>query len=139
MRDFMLIVHFLGLTMTLGAGFANLFLGTVISKLEPAERGNFISRISILAIMGRTGLVLLILSGFALMTPYWKVMGDMPTLLAKLLLVAILIIIVITLTILLNRAKKNGDVAMLAKLRYAAIINFLIGITIVVLAVITFH
>ena len=139
MRDFMLIVHFLGLTMTLGAGFSNLFLGSVISKLEPGERGNFISRISILAIMGRTGLGLLILSGFALMTPYWKIMGDMPTLLAKLVLVAILVINVITLTILLNSAKKKGDVVMFGKLRYAAIVNFLIGITIVVLAVLTFH
>jgi hypothetical protein len=56
MRDVMLIVHFIGLTMSLGTGFANLFLGMAATKLEPAERGKFMSNALILMRMGHTGL-----------------------------------------------------------------------------------
>jgi hypothetical protein len=43
MHELMLVIHFIGLAMALGAGFANLFLSSVASKLEPAERGSFMS------------------------------------------------------------------------------------------------
>src|SRR5688572_10717769 len=116
MRELMLIIHFIGLAMAVGAGFANLFLGTVASKLEPAERGSFMSKIMILGRMGQTGLGLLLLSGFGLMTPYWKVLGDMPFLIAKLSLVVVLLILVSTVLIMLNKAKK-GNPALFAKIK----------------------
>jgi hypothetical protein len=139
MREVMLIVHFIGLAMALGAGFANLFLGSVASKLEPAERGSFMSKIAILGRMGQIGLGLLLLSGFYLITPYWKVLGDMPLLIAKLSLVALLLILVSTVIIMVNKAKTQGNPAMLAKIRPLAMLNFFIGITIVVLAVLIFR
>jgi uncharacterized membrane protein len=139
MHDLFLIIHFIGLTMALGAGFANLFLGISASKLEPAERGKFMANIMILMRMGQTGFGLLILSGFALITPYWKVLGEMPTLIAKLCLVGVLLILVITLAIVARRAQQQGNPAMLMKLRPFGILNFLIGITIVVMAVLSFH
>jgi uncharacterized membrane protein len=139
MRELMLVIHFIGLAMALGAGFSNLFLGTVASKLEPAERGSFMSKIMILGRMGQIGLGLLLLSGFYLATPYWKVLGDMPWLIAKLCVVALLLISVSTVIIMMNKAKKQGNPAMLAKIRPLALLNFFIGITIVILAVLTFH
>src|SRR5260370_28406931 len=93
MRDLMLIVHFIGLTMALGTGFANLFLGVAASKLEPAERGKFMSNTMILMRMGHTGLGLLLLSGFYLITPFWKTLGEMPTLIAKLCCIGLLVIL----------------------------------------------
>jgi len=138
MRELMLVIHFIGLAMALGAGFANLFLGTVASKLEPAERGSFMSKIMILGRMGQTGLGLLLLSGFYLISPYWKVLGDMPFLIAKLSLVAVLIILVSSVLIMLNKAKR-GNPAMFAKIKPLGILNFLIGIAIVILAVLTFR
>ncbi|HMG89966.1 MAG TPA: hypothetical protein VK589_07895 [Chryseolinea sp.] len=137
MRELMLVFHFIGLAMALGAGFANLFLGSVASKLEPAERGSFMSKTMILGRMGQIGLALLLLSGFYLITPYWKVLGDMPLLIAKLCLVALLLILVSTVLILLR--KEKGNPAMLAKIRPLGMLNFLIGITIVVLAVLIFR
>lgn len=139
MRELMLVIHFIGLAMALGTGFANLFLGTVASKLEPVERGSFMSRITILGRMGQIGLGLLLLSGFGLMTPYWKVLGDMPLLITKLSFVAVLLILVASVLLLIRKSKKQGNPALLAKIKPLAMLNFLIGITIVVLAVLVFH
>ena len=139
MRELMLIIHFIGLAMALGAGFANLFLGTVASKLQPAERGSFMSKTMILGRMGQIGLGLLLLSGFYLITPYWKVLGEMPLLIAKLSLVAIILILVTSFIIVARKAKKQNNPAMLAKMRPLGILNFLIAIAVVILAVLVFH
>ena len=139
MRDLMLIVHFIGLTMALGAGFANLFLSVAASKLEPAERGKFMSNTMILMRMGQTGLGLLLLSGFYLITPLWKSLGEMPVLIAKLCLVGILVILVSVITVVARKAQQQGDAATLMKLKPFGILNFFVGITIVVLAVLSFH
>lgn len=78
MREIMLIFHLIGLVMALGAGFANFFLGTVASKLEPSERGNFMAKTMILGRMSQIGLALLLLSGFYLIRPYGRTIGEMP-------------------------------------------------------------
>lgn len=138
MRELMLVIHFIGLAMALGAGFANLFLSSVASKLEPAERGSFMSKIVILGRMGQIGLGLLLLSGFYLATPYWKVLDEMPFLIAKLSLVALLLISVSFVVYTVSKAKKQGNPALLAKIRPLSMLNFALGLTIVVLAVLTF-
>jgi uncharacterized membrane protein len=139
MRDVMLIVHFIGLSMSLGTGFANLFLGMAAAKLEPAERGKFMSKTMILMRMGHTGLGLLLVSGFYMITPYWKVLGEMPVLIAKLCFVGLLVIMVSVITILAKKAQREGNPAMLMKLKPFGMLNFFVGITIVVLAVLSFH
>ncbi len=139
MRELMLVIHFIGLAMAIGAGFANLFLSVVASKLEPAERRTFMSRTMILGRMGQIGLGLLLLSGFGLVAPYWKALGEMPLLRAKLSLVALLLILVSTVLFIVSKAKKQRNSALLAKIKPLGMLNFLIGIAIVVLAVLTFH
>lgn len=139
MREVMLIVHFIGLAMALGTGFANLFLNAVASKLEPSEKGSFMSRIAILARMGQIGLGLLLLSGFYLATPFWKALGEMPLFIAKLTLVGILLISVSYILLILRKAKKQGNPGLLKNLKPLGMLNFFIGITIVILAVLAFH
>jgi hypothetical protein len=139
MRDVMLVIHFVGLAMALGAGFSNLFLGTVASKLEPVERRSFMSKIMVLGRMGQIGLGLLLFSGLALATPYWKVLGEMPLFIAKLSLVGLLLLLVSSILIIVSKAKKQGNPAALAKLKPLSMLNFAIAIAIVVLAVLTFH
>jgi uncharacterized membrane protein len=139
MRDFMLVLHFLGLTMSLGTGFANLFLGIAASKLEPAERGKFMANTMILMRMGHTGLGLLLLSGFYLITPFWKELDEMPFLIVKLSLVGLLLILVSTITVIVRKALREGNPAKLAKLKPFGMLNFFVGITIVVMAVLSFH
>lgn len=139
MRDLFLIIHLIGLSMAIGTGFANIFLGYAASKLEPAERGSFMSKTMILMRMGQTGLGLLLISGFYLATPYWKSISSMPTFIAKLSLIGVLIIMVIVISLTVKKAQREKNPALLAKLRPLGILNFLIGISILILAVLTFH
>jgi hypothetical protein len=139
MRDLFLVIHFIGLAMAVGTGFANLFLAAAAAKLEPAERGSFMAKTTILIRMGHTGLGLLILSGFYLMTPHWSSLAEMPSLIAKLVLVGIQIIMVTTISLLIRKAKKQNDPTVLSKLRPLRLIIFFIGITIVIFAVMSFH
>ena len=125
--------------MALGAGFANLFLNAVASKLDPAERGSFMAKIVVLGRMGQIGLGLLVFSGFALTTPYWKVIGEMPLFIVKLSLVTLLLISVVVISFILRKAKKQNNPALLKNLRPLGMLNFVYGITIVVLAVLIFH
>jgi len=139
MRDLMLVIHFIGLAMAVGTGFANLFLGVTASKLEPAEKRSFMTKTMILGRMGQIGLGLLILSGFYLITPYWEVIGVMPLLIVKLILVALLLILVFLILFIVRKSKKQGNPALLAKIKPIGILNFLLGIIIVILAVMIFH
>lgn len=139
MHDLFLVIHLIGLAMAVGTGFANLFLAAAAAKLEPAERGSFMAKTSVLVRMGHTGLGLLILSGLYLMTPYWNLLSEMPTLITKLTLVVAQIILVTVISILISKAKKENNLASLLKLKPFGMIIFLTGITIVILAVLTFH
>lgn len=137
MRDLFLLVHFVGLVMALGTGFATYFLLYAASKLEPAEQGKFLGRIIILTRMGQIGLAILILSGLYLMTPFWSMLSEMPTLIAKLSLVALQVILIFVVSMIVSKAQ--GDPAKLATLKPLRMVNFAIGLTILVLAVLTFH
>jgi|ERR1041385_2297240 uncharacterized membrane protein len=138
-HDLFLFIHFIGLAMAVGTGFANLFLGTAAAKLEPAERGPFMLKTTILVRMGQTGLGLLIISGLYLITPFWKTLSDMPTLIAKLALVVVLIITVTLTSLQVKKAKKENNPALLIKLKPLGMLNFFIGIAIMLMAILTFH
>lgn len=138
MRDVMLIVHFIGLAMGVGASFAMLFLGMAASKMEPQERGSFMIKSSAVTRSGHIGITLLFLSGGYLMTPYWSGLASNPTLIAKLTLFLVLGALVGIMTSKLKKAKA-GDMAQLMTLKKMGPFALLTGITIIVLAVLTFH
>ena len=136
----MLIIHFLGLAMGVGVSFANLFLGIKASKLEPQERGKLMSGVNQpLLMMGKTGLTLLLISGFYLATPYWSNLNEMPYFIIKLCLVAALIFVVVMITIISTKAKKENNPALLAKLKPWGMVGLIIGVLIITMAVNTFH
>jgi len=139
MHDLFLFFHFIGLAMAVGTGFANLFLASVAAKLDPVERGKFMSRTFVLARMGQIGLGILILSGLYLITPYWAVLGSMPTLIAKLTCVVLLIVMVSVISMIIRKGQRENNPALFAKLKPLGLINFVIGLTIVILAVLTLH
>lgn len=138
MREIMLIVHFIGLAMGLGTGVGFIFLGIAASKMEMPERKKFMLNAFALSQMGKIGLVLLILSGGYLITPYWKSLSSMPTLIAKLLLVLLLIIMIIVNTTMMGKAKKGED-KYLAKIPVLGRFTLLTVLAIIALAVYTFH
>jgi uncharacterized membrane protein len=134
----MLIIHFIGLAMGIGTSFAFMFLGMKAATLEKQESIRFRINTFVLSRMGQIGLTLLVLSGGYLMTPYWKLLGSMPLLIAKLVLVLVLGAVV---GIASAKAKKAaaGNTEELDKIRPLGMIGLLTGLAIVILAVLIFH
>jgi uncharacterized membrane protein len=139
MREIMLIIHFIGLAMGLGTSIGYIFLAAAGSKMEKTEQQKFMFNSFSLSRMGQTGLVLLIISGGYLMTPYWSLLSSMPLLIAKLSLVLLLTILIIIVNSMMVKAKKGEAEKYLAKIPVLGRISLLIVLTIVVLAVYIFH
>ena len=138
MREIFLVVHFIGLAMGLGTSFANLFLGLAMSKMPPEEAKAFGLKAMALTKMGHIGLTLLILSGLYLMSPYWRVLPEMPLLIAKLTLVTFLIILISIITSAGIKVR-NGDFSQMKTIKPLGRIALVTTITIVIIAVSIFH
>lgn len=138
MREVFLIIHFIGLAMGLGASFANLFLGMVISKMPPEEARSFAMKAMELRKMGYVGLSLLILSGLYLMSPYWRILPDTPLLIAKLLLVVVLVGLISVMSKAGDKFRA-GDFSQMKLIRPLGRIALIVTILIVILAVGVFH
>ena len=138
MRTAMLIIHFLGLAMGIGTSFAFLFLGIAGSKMEIEERKKFALNLFALSTMGHIGLVMLILSGLYLITPFWGSLVSMPLLIAKLILVLTLTVSVTLASVYRKRAKKGDATSNLKKIAGLGKVTLLSGMTIVVMAVLIF-
>ena len=139
MRDIMLIIHFTGLVMGLGTSFGFMFLGIASSKMEKEESLKFPLRSMALSRMGYIGLVLLIISGLTLMTPYWRMLPSSPLLIAKLTLVLVLATLVGIIGSLGRKASEGDAEAQFKKIEPLGKITLLIGLTIIILAVSIFH
>lgn len=135
----MLYFHFLGLVLAMGSGVASLFIGAYNKDLKPEEAPKFMLRLRSLGYMGLAGLIVLIISGGYLATPYWKILGSMPLFIAKLSLVFVLLIIVLIIDQKWRKAlKSNGgpDLMAIPKLGRLA---FPVGLLILLFAVLQFH
>ncbi len=139
MREVMLILHFIGLTMGLGTSFAHAFLGIITSKMPADEATKFRLHSLVLSKMGHIGIALLIFSGLYLITPYWKILPSSPLLILKLVLVSILVLLIILINLLSGKAKKGNAEVQLKKMEQLGKMTLIIGLVIVILAVYIFH
>lgn len=135
----MLIVHFIGLTMGLGTGFAHAFLGKAMSKLDRDEAKKFGHQIKALSKMGTIGIILLLVSGIYLIIPYRAVILTNTLLLTKLILVFILIVLIALIGRDAKRASKEGIEGNAKKVGYMGKLTLILSITIVIVAVNVFH
>jgi uncharacterized membrane protein len=136
------ILHFLGLAMGVGTGFAMFTLGFATRQLAPPERAAFMLRATALSRMGSIGLLLLIVSGLGMM---WQRGVDVVfawgggLFHVKLTLVVVLIGLVGYMHALTARAKREGGAPIMGKLAIFGQLTLLVGITIVVVAVLAFR
>lgn len=139
MREVMLAFHFIGLAMGLGTGFAHAFLGAAANKMPVDEAKKF--KLNTLAIsnMGHIGIVLLLISGFYMITPYWKVLSSTPLLIVKLALVAILIVLIALINIAAKKAKKGDEERQLKKMETLGKLTLVTALAIVAVAVSVFR
>jgi len=139
MRETMLIFHFIGLAMGLGTGFGNAFLGAAAAKMSKDDAIKFRLNTLVLSYMGHVGIALLLISGFYMITPYWKSLTSMPLLMVKLGLVLVLIVLISLLSIAAKKAK-NGDAEnQFRKMAILGKLTLLVALAIVVVAVNVFH
>jgi len=135
----MLILHFIGLVMGLGTSFAHAFLSIVTSKMTEDESTTFRLQSLVLSKMGNIGIVLLVVSGLYLITPYWKTLPSNPLLILKLALVAILIILIALINWRAKKARIGDPIFHLERMEKMGKLTLLIGLAIVVIAVSIFH
>lgn len=139
MRELMLTLHFIGLAMGLGTGFANAFLGSATKKMSPDEATKFKLHSLVISNMGNIGIVLLLVSGFYLITPYWKVLESMPWLMVKLALVAILIVLIVFINIAVKKAKQGDAERQFKKTAILGKFTLIVALAIVAVAVVVFR
>lgn len=139
MREVLLVIHFVGLAMGLGTSFANMFLGIAGSKMEATEARKFQLHTLALSKMGQIGLVLLVVSGIFLMTPYWSILPSSPLLIAKLALVIVLVSLVTVISLAGAKAKTGDADAQFKKIQPIGKMTLMVALIIVILAVTFFH
>ena len=141
MLDLWLILHFIGLALGVGTGFAMMTLGLSTKDMAPADQGAFMRRASNIGVNGSIGLLLLIVSGVGLlMTRGVDVVMAWggPMFHVKLTLVAILIGVFGYMQVLVRKFKA-GDAAAAARLPVISKVMLLLGVSIVICAVLAFH
>jgi uncharacterized membrane protein len=139
MKEVMLSVHFIGLALTFGASLAFMFLRIASSKMEKKEADSFKLKLLVLNKMSYMGLIVMVLSGGYLMTPYWKVMADMPLLISKLSLVLFLIVQIVLIHVYAKKTKTGNAAIGLKKTDFLDKISLITILLIVILAVSVFH
>jgi uncharacterized membrane protein len=139
--ELLLFIHFVGLAMGVGTGFANLALGLAMKDVPPEERAKVALRNLVLSKNGSIGLLLLIVSGVG-MTLMRGVGATFawggPAFHAKLTLVVLFIGVFGYMQMLTARAKREGGGPALAKMPVIGRVMFFLGIAIVAAAVIAF-
>jgi len=142
MYTVLLVLHFLGLALGVGTGFAQMTLGISTRALAPAERTQFMLRAAALGKNGSIGLLLLIGSGLGMMAQR----GFSATLQwgggafhAKLALVAAMVLVFGYLQMLIARARREGGGPALATLPKVGQVLLLLGIAVVICATIAFQ
>lgn len=138
----LLVLHFLGLALGVGTGFAQMTLGIAARDMAPPERTQFMLRASALGKNGSIGLLLLIVSGLGMMA----LRGFSATLQwgggafhAKLTLVVVLIGVFGYLQVLVRRVRREAGGPAMAKLPKVGQAMLGLGIAVVICAVIAFH
>ncbi len=139
MTNLLTILHFLGFSAGIGGGLANLIVGRVAATADPSMRPGLGRAARGIAGLATGGLVLLWLTGIALVQVAWGGWAAMPALFwAKLTMVAILTVVSVLVNLNVIRAIRSGTpppparMAMLGRLGVGAAVLALI------LAVVTF-
>ncbi len=138
MREAMLIIHLISVATFVGAALSSFVLNKVANKQETDTKLGIQKALLSLNYLGKTGLTLLFITGGYLMTPYWKALGAMPLLLAKLTIVVILLVLLVLMSIKAKKAKKEPSESAFAKVAGLNSLNLLLSLVVIILAVLVF-
>jgi len=137
---FLLVLHMVGLTMSVGTGFSMLALGISTKGMELSERAKFMLRAFVLSRVGAIGLALLLISGLGML------FVDMSTVMVrgghffhiKLTLVVIIIGLFGFMQVLIKKAKQNNGGPVMSKIPKVGQLMLFLSLLTVVFAVLAF-
>ena len=136
--QFLVIVHFVGLTMGLSTGFANMVMAGLIAKAAPGERpvlGRFPPAMSR---VGVVGLTLLWISGLSIVWTRYGTFSILPRpFIVKIAAVVLLTLTVAYIQILVPKAQR-GEAAAMARIQTLGRITGPLALVAIIFAVITF-
>lgn len=134
----LLMLHFVGLAMGLSVGFANMTMMSLINKAAPTEKP-ILGRFPLaMTRVGNTGLVILLITGLAMVFTRYQGFGALPkTFHVKLAAVGLLTITVGYINYLKMKIMK-GDTAAVARVQAAGKIAMAMALIAVIFAVLTF-
>jgi len=138
----LLAIHFLGLTLGVGTGFAMMALGRATADLPMEERAKFMLRASVLSKNGSVGFGLLVLSGLGMMAmrgfgQTFAVGGG--AFHVKLTLVLVMAGVLGYLQVLVKKVRQAGGGPLMAKLPRAGGAMLALGVAVLILAVVAFQ
>jgi uncharacterized membrane protein len=141
MYQVLLALHFLGLALGVGAGFAQLTLGLASRELSMGERTSLALRTFSLSKNGSYGLLLLLVTGVGMML----MRGVKETFMwgggafhGKLTLVVIMLGVLGYSQVIGARARRSGSVSEIAKVRTLSRIQLVLGVLTVIAATVAF-
>jgi uncharacterized membrane protein len=142
MYDVLLMLHFFGLALGVGAGLAMFTLGLGTKDLDPAERGKFMARAAIVRKNGSYGLLLLIASGLGfILDRGWGSVAFRGGgfFHAKLTFVVVMAGLLGYAQMLFKKARAPGGEALMGRLVLMNRLMIVTSLLIIVLAVLAFH
>lgn len=139
MRDLLLITHFFGLIIGAGAGFSIFCIGLISKTFKPEYKLEVALKLIPLRYISYLGLLVLIVSGGVLLSPFTPLLGHMPWLHAKLLAVAILVLLSAFGFTQIRRAQKREAAPAFKNLALVGKLSLIMSVSIVICAVMAFH
>lgn len=135
----LVFLHFIGLAMGFAAGFGNMVMAGLMAKASADER-RVLSRFRpAIARVGDIGLVLLWMTGLALVFWKWRGFGALPGLFHAKLTVVVLMTLVIGYMHSQMRGVAAGDAGAIARTETAGKVVFALAVVTVALAAWTFN
>ncbi len=140
MTMLLLIVHFFSFSLGIGCGFANMVVGRTAAKADPAARPFLGAASRMIGQIATLGLILLWLTGIALVFRGWDSLGGLP----KLFWLKIAAVLVLTgISVLMNlhgiRASRSGTPPPAETMKKLGMLGGIASTTAMVLAVLAFE
>ena len=138
LNQVLLVLHFLGLAMGLSVSIANGVMSGVIRAATPPERGVLARFPPLMSRVGKTGLVLLWISGAVLVETRWGGFATLPWQFHVKLTAVVLLTAVVAYIHFQERAMRRGDASAAPRIEVAGKIAATFALVAVVFAVLTF-
>ena len=143
MYELLLFLHFVGIALGVGTGFAFMALGIASKDMALPDRGAFMLRAFVLARNGNIGLLLLLVSGLGLVMKRGGLaaVGEQGGVAfkIKILLFVVLLGVVGYMDSLIKKAKRDKGGPLMAKIPKLGPVALTLSLGIIVCAVLAFH